>query len=457
MLALIGILTIAMLLYCIMSKRLSPIVALIVIPVLGAIIALYILPLLHGATDVAALPHYTVIPTMVAKGISKLAPMAAMFVFAIIFFGVVSDAGMFDPIIAKILKVVGTSPKKIIIGTGVLALIAHLDGNGAVTFLITIPAMLPLYDKLGIDKRILAGITALSAGVNFLPWTGPTIRAASALDVTTHDLFTPLIPAQICGLAFMVFMGWYWGRKEEKRLGLVGTKSGAAISANEQTETVSHFKPKELTEEERKLRRPHLFWPNIILVVLVIASMVATKVPPVFSFMIACCLALTINYRKPAEQAARINAHAKGALMMASILFAAGAFTGIMSESGMIKAMATSAGAFIPDALSSHIPFIVSLIAMPLSLVFDPDSYYFGIMPVIAHMGGFPPIEVAQASLLGQMTTGFPVSPLTPATFLLCSLSGVDLADHQKFSIPVLWAASVVMAIGAILTGVFPL
>ncbi|MGL4386986.1 MAG: CitMHS family transporter [Snodgrassella alvi] len=451
MLALIGILTIATLLFCIMSKRLSPIVALITIPILGAVVALYAVPLFDGGQEIV--PHYTTIPKMVVAGIAKLAPMAAMFVFAIIFFGVVSDAGMFDPIIAKILKVVGTSPKKIIIGTGVLALIAHLDGNGAVTFLITVPAMLPLYDKLGIDKRILAGITALSAGVNFLPWTGPMIRAAAALDVSTHDLFTPLIPAQICGLAFMVFMGWYWGRKEERRLGLAGGTAGAGGDEN----AVTHFAPKELTEEERKLRRPHLFWPNIILVVLVITGMVATKIPPVVIFMVACCIALTLNYRKPAEQSARINAHAKGALMMASILFAAGVFTGIMGESGMLKAMAVSAGHFVPDALSSHIPFIVSLIAMPLSLVFDPDSYYFGIMPVVANIGGFPPIEVAQASLLGQMTTGFPVSPLTPATFLLCSLCGVDLADHQRFSIPVLWLASIVMAIGAVVTGVFPL
>ncbi|MGE9549208.1 CitMHS family transporter [Snodgrassella sp. CS2] len=451
MLALIGILTIATLLFCIMSKRLSPIVALITIPILGAVVALYAVPLFDGGQEIV--PHYTTIPKMVVAGIAKLAPMAAMFVFAIIFFGVVSDAGMFDPIIAKILKVVGTSPKKIIIGTGVLALIAHLDGNGAVTFLITVPAMLPLYDKLGIDKRILAGITALSAGVNFLPWTGPMIRAAAALDVSTHDLFTPLIPAQICGLAFMVFMGWYWGRKEERRLRLAGATAGAGGDEN----AVTHFAPKELTEEEHKLRRPHLFWPNIILVVLVITGMVATKIPPVVIFMVACCIALTLNYRKPAEQSARINAHAKGALMMASILFAAGVFTGIMGESGMLKAMAVSAGHFVPDALSSHIPFIVSLIAMPLSLVFDPDSYYFGIMPVVANIGGFPPIEVAQASLLGQMTTGFPVSPLTPATFLLCSLCGVDLADHQRFSIPVLWLASIVMAIGAVVTGVFPL
>lgn len=434
MLALIGVLTIATLLFFIMSKRMSPLVALIVIPVIGALAA-------GCGTDTAK---------YVVEGITKLAPMAAMFVFAIAFFGVVTDAGMFDPIVRGILRFVGTNPVKIIIGTGLLALIAHLDGNGAVTFLITVPTMLPLFNRLGMDKRILLGIVALSAGVNFLPWTGPMIRASAALNVTTHDLFIPLIPAQLAGLTFMVIMGWFWGKREEKRLGAAHFAAAAG--------DFSHHK--ELTEQEKVLRRPHLFWVNIALVIAVIGTMVFTRISPTVAFMIALTLALMINYPNVEMQKERINAHAKAALMMASILFAAGAFTGIMGGAGMLKAMSHAAVEFMPEALASHIPFIVGLISMPLSLIFDPDSYYFGIMPVVAHtvdIMGIPAIQVAQASVLGQMTTGFPVSPLTPATFLLVSLAGVDLADHQKFSIPVLWAASVIMTFAAALTSVFPI
>lgn len=434
MLALIGVLTIATLLFFIMSKRMSPLVALIVIPVIGALAA-------GCGTDTAK---------YVVEGITKLAPMAAMFVFAIAFFGVVTDAGMFDPIVRGILRFVGTNPVKIIIGTGLLALIAHLDGNGAVTFLITVPTMLPLFNRLGMDKRILLGIVALSAGVNFLPWTGPMIRASAALNVTTHDLFIPLIPAQLAGLTFMVIMGWFWGKREEKRLGAAHFAAAAG--------DFSHHK--ELTEQEKVLRRPHLFWVNIALVIAVIGTMVFTRISPTVAFMIALTLALMINYPNVEMQKERINAHAKAALMMASILFAAGAFTGIMGGAGMLKAMSHAAVEFMPEALASHIPFIVGMISMPLSLIFDPDSYYFGIMPVVAHtvdIMGIPAIQVAQASVLGQMTTGFPVSPLTPATFLLVSLAGVDLADHQKFSIPVLWAASVIMTFAAALTGVFPI
>lgn len=436
MLALTGILTIVVMLYCIMSKRMSPIVALIVIPTIGALVA-------GCGLDT---------PKYIVAGITKLAPMAAMFVFAITFFGVVTDAGMFDPIIKRILRFVGANPVRILIGTGILALIAHLDGNGAVTFLVTIPTMLPLFEKLGMDKRMLIGITALSAGVNFLPWTGPMIRAASALNIATHDLFIPLIPAQIAGLTFMILMGYYWGKKEQKRLGL--TKEAILATCG-----IPHHE-KELTEEEKKLRRPHLFWVNIALVIAVLCTMVFTHISPTVAFMIALTLALMINYPNVKMQSERINAHAKAALMMASILFAAGAFTGIMAGSGMLKAMSEAAVHFIPEHFASHVPFITGIVSMPLSLIFDPDSYYFGIMPVVANtveMLGVPGIQVAQASIMGQMTTGFPVSPLTPATFLLVSLAGVDLADHQKFSIPILWLASIIMTVACVVTGVFPI
>jgi CitMHS family citrate-Mg2+:H+ or citrate-Ca2+:H+ symporter len=177
-------------------------------------------------------------------------------------------------------------------------------------------------------------------------------------------------------------------------------------------------------------------------------------------FMIGVVLALMINYRDVAMQRERIDAHAKAALLMASILFAAGVFTGIMTKSGMLSAMAKTAVGVVPPEMAGHIPVVLGVLSMPLSLLFDPDSFYFGVLPVIAevsHMLGVPTIQVAQAALLGQMTTGFPVSPLTPATFLVCGLAGIELADHQKYTIPFLFGASVVMTIACVVLGLFPL
>ena len=136
MLALLGLTTVVVLLAVIISKRMSPLIALILIPVIASLI---------GGFGFET-------SKFVVDGLKSLAPVVGMFVFAILFFGVVTDAGMLDPIIDRILRTVGTRPTRIVMGTTLLALLIHLDGSGAVTFLITIPAMLPLYDRLGIES-----------------------------------------------------------------------------------------------------------------------------------------------------------------------------------------------------------------------------------------------------------------------------------------------------------------
>lgn len=428
MLVLIGILVICGLLAAILFNRLSPIGALILMPVAGSLAAGF-------GLETAKF--------MVA-GISEIAPVAGMFVFAILFFGVMTDAGLLEPLLRHITKLAGSRPSLIVPGTALLALLVHLDGSGAVCFLVVIPAMLPLYDRLGMDRRILACAASLAAGVNVLPWTGPTLRAAAALKTPVMEIFRPLVGVQVAGLVFVFAVCWWMGRKEEQRLAVNATVAPATLSV--------------AAPADRSLQRPRLFFINLLLTALVLGAMIVTPVPPVVLFMVGTALALLINYPDAADQRARVDAHARAALLMAGILLAAGAFTGIMNGSGMLKAMASAAVAIVPAGAGHHIPFGLSLIAMPLSLVFDPDSFYFGVLPVVAQTTqklGSSAVQTAQAALLGQMTAGFPVSPLTPATFLVAGLSGIDLGAHQRFSFPLLYAASLVMVAAAVLLGVF--
>lgn len=430
MLVLVGVLVISGMLAAILLNRLSPMTALILMPVAGALVAGF-------GLQTAGL--------MVA-GISDIAPVAGMFVFAILFFGVMTDAGLLEPLLKRITRLAGSRPSLIVPATALLALLVHLDGSGAVCFLVVIPAMLPLYDRLGMDRRILACAASLAAGVNVLPWTGPTLRASASLNLPVMEIFRPLVGVQLAGLVFVFAACWWMGRREERRL--------AAMPAGVTAEVTVAASP------DLSLQRPRLFAVNVLLTALILGAMIFSGLPPVVLFMVGTALALMINYPNAADQRARIDAHARAALLMAGVLLAAGAFTGIMNGTGMLKAMAGAAVAVVPPGAGSHIPFGLSLIAMPLSMVFDPDSFYFGVLPVVAHTAeslGGSAVQTAQAALLGQMTTGFPVSPLTPATFLVAGLSGIDLGAHQRFSFPLLYTASLVMVVAALLLGVFPI
>jgi citrate-Mg2+:H+ or citrate-Ca2+:H+ symporter, CitMHS family len=431
MLAALGLLTIATLLAVIVSGRASPLVALIAVPIAAA---------LAGGFGLST-------AKFIVSGIQQIAPVAAMFVFAILYFGIITDAGTLDPVINAILRAAGARPSRVVVGSALLALLVHLDGSGAVTFLIAVPAMLPLYDRLGIDRRVLACVVSMAAGVNFLPWTGPMIRASASLHIPVTELFRPLIPVQLVGLAFVFTVAYVLGRRAERRLRPVEGSERSVL--------------RKATPEEMAVSRPRwALWANGVITIAIMAIMIAGLVDPAVMFMIGTALVLTINYPTPAAQRARIDAHAKAALMMAGILLAAGAFTGIMKESGMLSAMAHAAVGVVPPALATHIPVTLAILSMPLSLLFDPDSFYLGVLPVVADVAGaygVPAAHVGQAALLGQMTTGFPVSPLTPATFLVVGLTGIELGEHQRFTGPLLFAATIVMTIAAVLFGVFAL
>jgi len=430
MLAWAGLITIMLTLIAIMSGRISALVALITLPILAALAIGT-----GGATT-----------TMITDGVRSVTPVMGMFVFAILYFGVMTDAGLLDSIVSAIVRVVGSDPRRIVVGTTLIALVSHLSGSGAVSFLITVTAMLPLYNRLGLDRRVLACAAAMGAGVNILPWSAVTLRAAAVLEISPADLFRPLIIPEAAGTVFVLAVSWWLGTRERARL--VGAAELDATSVN----------PAETAADP--LRRPDRFWVNLVLTITIIAILVLGLTEPMIAFMVGTVLALLLNYPDIGEQRRRLEAHAKEALMMACLLFAAGVFSGILTGTGMLTALAQAGTGLLPPQLGPHLAVIVAVLSMPLSLLFDASSFYFGVLPVVAEIGqnfGLEKAQIAQAALLGQMTTGFPVTPLTPSPFLLVGLLRLDLGTHQRYSIGYLFATTIVMTVVAVLIGVFPL
>lgn len=458
-LSIIGLATILIMLALIMTKKISTMSALILVPMAGYLIASFLGIVVEDVT----------LGSLMVDGIRSIAPTGVMFIFAILFFGILLDAGTFDPIIDRIIKLVGGDPVKIAIGAALLAAFIHLDGSGAVTFVIVIPAMLPLFDAVGMRRSVLATVVALAAGVmNMLPWGGPTLRAITALDSSVGELYIPMIPGQIAGVLTVLLIAGYLGVKERNRLGYVTNETGTGknsltgsgnINITDNVEELSPEARKE-KEFEDSLKRPHLFWVNILLILIAIAAMISEILPPAPVFMIGTALALIINFPDIKLQSKIIDKHAPSALMMASMLFAAGSFTGILTGSGMLGAMSEALVAIIPNTLGRFIHLIVGVFAMPLSLVFDPDSFYYGVLPVLssaAEAFGVSGISVGQAAIAGQMSLGFPISPLTGATFLLIGLTEIDLGDHQKSTFGWAWLVSIVVIVVSVIFGAIPL
>lgn len=423
MLAWLGLVTIVAVLGLILGRITSVVVALTLVPVAAGLAGGFGVEIGRFALD----------------GMVAVAPVAALLAFAVVYFGVMNDAGLFEPAIRATVRRVGRDPVRIALGTALIASIAHLDGAGASTFMVTVPAMLPLYQRAGMSPLSLSAITALAAGtMNILPWGGPTSRAAVALQTSPTELFLPLIPATCAGMAAVFAAAWLIGRRERGR---IGDSDAAATSADAEDRAGSH---------------PRLWRFNASLTAATLVALFVDAVPAAVVFLVGSAVAVLVNAPDAAGQRERLTAHGSAAMLMVTTVFAAGLFTGVLKGSGMLDAVARALVAGLPDWSLRHLPVVLGLTSMPLSLAFDPDSFYFGVLPVVAQASegaGGSAIDVGRAALLGQMTTGFPVSPLTPATFLLVGLAGVDLADHQRKTIPYAFAVTVVMTVVAVLTG----
>ncbi|MFF4727906.1 CitMHS family transporter [Streptomyces mirabilis] len=472
MLTILGFTMIATFLVLIMLKKMSPIAALVLIP------ALFCVFVGKGAK----LGDYVI------DGVTSLAPTAAMLMFAIVYFGVMIDVGLFDPIVRGILKFCKADPLRIVVGTAVLAAIVSLDGDGSTTFMITVSAMYPLYKRLKMSLVVMTGVAAMANGVmNTLPWGGPTARAATALKLDASDIFVPMIPALAVGLLGVLALSYVLGRRERKRLGvltldevlepetetvLVGAGAGASGDAAGVAKKAAFTggsgsgagTDADLPEADddfqgldphRATLRPKLYWFNALLTVTLLTAMIMEWLPIPVLFLLGAALALTVNFPHMPDQKARLGAHAENVLNVSGMVFAAAVFTGVLQGTGMVDHMSKWLVSNIPDGMGPHMALVTGVLSIPLTYFMSNDGFYFGVLPVLAEAGqahGVSSLEIARASLVGQPL--HMSSPLVPAVYVLVGMAKVEFGDHTRFVVK--WAAltSLVVLGAGILFGI---
>ncbi|MGY4540906.1 CitMHS family citrate-Mg2+:H+ or citrate-Ca2+:H+ symporter [Arthrobacter sp. UYNi723] len=441
MLVLLGFAMIAVFMVLIMTKKLTPVLALIIVPTVFGLFA--------GAG--------LGIGDMVLESMKSMTSTAALLMFAIIYFGLMIDVGLFDPLVKFILRKLGNDPAKVVLGTAILAAAVSLDGDGSTTFILTTAAMLPVYLRLKMSPVVLTCVAGLANGtMNILPWGGPTARAATALHLDVNDVFVPMIPSLIAGLVVVFGFAWLLGLQERNRLRAIapeiwgtpdtaepftaekfdgGTSDGgsgtgrgrkgagpagvapavggyspegSSVAVLERTETLVEEQDGGLTDTaldpNRSTLRPKLLWFNLGLTIAVMVMLVADLVPLPFVFMVGSAIALVVNFPKVKEQGAQLIAHAPSIVSVVSMVMAAAVLTGVLKGTGMVEAMSAWLVQIIPADMGPFMAVITGVLSIPMTFFMSNDAFYFGVLPVLSETAahyGISAAEMARASITG--------------------------------------------------------
>ena len=441
--------------YVIMKKKMSPFTALVLIPLAFALVAV----LTGVVQDVN-------IGTLVREGLfgnnskDKLTAMkgtaetGVMLLFAILYFSLMLDSGLFDPITNKMIRYAKGDPMKVLVATAIVAAAVSMNGDGTTTTLICCSAFVPIYKKLDMKLMNLGVLVILQNTImNLLPWGGPTARAMSVLGVEA-DILGYLAPGMVLSILYVIFfVARGMGKKERARLGI------KELTDAELDELTTISDPEVLA-----IRRPQNFWINAVMTIVLIGWLVAgsfikaIEVKPVVLFLIGTGLAMMINYPDLKTQSKRIGENAGDAVQVVLLVFGAGVFMGLFQGTGMAKALTDSIVHIIPQQLAGFWSLIIALISVPGTFFLTNDGFYYGVLIPFAEIGRqyhFTDMQMALASLMGQAF--HLLSPLVAFIYLLLRLTGLDMGEWQRESAKYAAVVFVIFVVTIVLMGHMPL
>lgn len=448
LLTLVGLATIVVTVGLLVWGRVSPVVAMTVVPIAAAFVI---------GTSFENITDYF------HSGLDSVMGVVVMFIFAIIYFGIVTDAGLFDPVVRGLILATRGHIILVTMGTVLIAAVAHLDGTGATTFLLTIPALLPLYKALNMSRYLLLLLVSLSALImNMVPWGGPVARAASATGIDPIELYRPLIPVQAVAMVMLLVLAALLGMREQRRIktqvvaGQVES-DGKTVDIHEIADDFTATQVANREDITRDMASGRgVYWANVVVTIAVLTVMMGGWFPPELTFLIGVGIALPLNFRNASAQMSRIQVYAPNALMMATIIIAAAVFLGVLRESGMLESIALSLLAIMPASVGSVLHLIVGGLGVPLDMLTSTDAYYFSVLPLTdatASQFGVSTASTTYALMIGNNIGTF-ISPFSPAMWLAIGLAGATYGKHLKYSFFIMWGFSIALLAAAVAMGI---
>ncbi|MER0106588.1 citrate:proton symporter [Corynebacterium sp. KPL2895] len=426
--------------------RVNPIIPMTLVPVIGAVIAGF------GVEDIA---------DFFGEGLSSVINVVVMFIFAIIFFGILQDVGLFTPVIRSLIKATRGNVMAVTIGTAAIGIVAHLDGSGSTTFLITIPALLPLYRALHMSRYVLITIVALAASVmNMVPWGGPLGRAGAVVEQDPNDIWLHLLPIQGVAVVLIFAIAALLGWREKSRLAKLQESGEIKGTISVDVNSLADDFSAKQAEEQQKLgfRYRKSRWvtiANIVVAFAVLAALLSGLLPPAPAFLIATTIALVVNFDGAMEQGDALRRHAPNALSMAGVIIAAAMFLGVLNETKMLEEIALSLVNILPEGVAPYLHVIVGFFGVPLDLLTSTDAYYFSVLPIVqgtVESFGVSGMGAASALIIGNVVGTF-VSPFSPALWLALGLADGQMGKYLKIAFPIAWVFSIILVAIVFFTG----
>lgn len=432
MTTMVGFLMLAVIVVLLLTNKTS------IIPVFGIIPIIAALILGYGLKDIQGFMN---------DGFKSVLNTIILFSFAVMFFSLLSDVGMFDVIVNRVMKYLGNNVLAVLYVACFVTMISHLDGSGATTALVTIPTMLPIFKKMKIRPACIVFVMSIMSGaMNITPWCASMLRVTSVTGLDAQVLWRYLAPVQafaiVCGLLFMIPIA---AIEKKNGAGMTDVEFAALKASLDQPAKVSVSKP--------------VLVFDLALTAVMVVGLLLGWFGTAIGFIVAFGLALVVNFKTTKEQGGKIKQYGGPAINMVMTIIAIGVLVGVMNGTGMIEGMTNAILAVLPESLGKHLCFVVSLFVVPINTIIGSDNVYFALTPIMQSLvSTYGVTDLALAtSIVVPCALAANVTLIGASPYLALGLADVTMGEHLKYSFKWIWLLAVSCTVFGMVIGKIPL